>query len=176
MNFIDDELSEKVRSDFLAHSVLCPACRKELKEIQYVKKALAGLPPATVSSEFDFRLKASISLEAARLRSPIYRMKLFLKENMASVIGVPTAAALLLGGMLLYNSPFQDFHPGFQTVQQKKIGQERIQTSSLAGSAAEDVHYILDSVDLSEVGTEAVSNGNLEKKHTGANSINLIRY
>jgi anti-sigma factor RsiW len=176
MDYIDNELSDKVRSDFLTHSVSCPACCKELKELQYVKKALAGLPPATVSSEFDFRLKSSLRMEEARLRNPIYRMKLYLKENMASLVGVPVAAALLLGGMLLHNGPFQNFQPGFQAAQQKQIEQKWVQTSSVAGSSAEDVHYVLDSVDLSEVGTKAISNGNSEKKLTDANSINLIRY
>lgn len=176
MDYVDDELSEKVRSDFLAHSVSCPACRKELKEIQYVRKALAGLPPVTVSSEFDFRLKASLRMENARLRSPMYRLKLFLKGNMAPVVGAPVAATLLVGGILLYNGSAPGVRPEMQTVQQTPVVQEPVQTSAADGSSAEDVHYVLDSVELSAVGTAAKPNSKSGVNSSGTNSINLIRY
>jgi anti-sigma factor RsiW len=177
MDFIDDELSEKVRSDFLAHSVSCPACRKELKELQYVKKALAALPPVTVSSEFDFRLKASLRMEGTRLRSPMYRLKLFLKDNLVPAVGAPVAATLLVGGVLLYNGPFSGARPEIQAVQQKPAAvPERVQASAVIGPQAEDVHYVLDSVELSAVGTSKKPNGKTMTDLSTENSINLIRY
>jgi anti-sigma factor RsiW len=176
MDFIDDDLSEKVRSEFLAHAVICPACRKELKEIQFVQRTLAGLAPVSVSSEFDFRLKASLRLEETRLRSPMYRLKLFMKDNAASMVGVPAATVLLLGGMLLYGGPFQGSRTGTPMVEQKPAAQERVQTSALTGSPSEDIHYVLESIDLSEIGTAAAANVHSGKKLSGANSINLIRY
>lgn len=176
MDYIDDELSEKVRSAFLAHSLLCPACCKELKEMQYVKKALAGLPPVSVSSEFDFRLKASFSLEEARLRSPMYRLKLLWKDNVVSLVGVPVAAALLLAGVMMYDGALPGARPGMQTARLDSSGQELIQTSPANRSTAEDVHYVLESVELSEVGTAAKPDEKTDVNSSSANSINIIRY
>ena len=176
MDYIDDELSEKVRPGFLAHAVMCPACGKELKEMQYVKKALAGFTPVTVSSEFDFRLKASLRMEESRLRSPMYRLKLMLKDNMLSVLGAPVAAALLLGGVLVYDGAFPGAYSGMQTVRQKPVGQELTRTYAVTGSPAEDVHYVLESVELSAGGTAAKKNGKTETNSSGTSNINLIRY
>lgn len=176
MDFIDGELSEKVRPDFLAHSLSCPECRKELKELQYVKKVLAGCAPVSVSSEFDFRLKASLRLEEVRLRSPMYRLSLFLRDNVVSVVGTPVAAAVLLGGVLLYNGPFQAEHPGMQSARKAPVAQEWVRNSTINGSPAEDIHYVLDSVELSEVGTSVKATRKNGSEPSGANSINLIRY
>jgi len=175
MDFIDDELPEKVQAEFLSHSASCLACRKELEELQCLKRTLAGLPCVSVSSEFDFRLKASLHLEESRLRSPVYRMKLFLKENLASTVVIPAAAAMLMfGGVMIYNNPFHGTQ--LQTVEQKAIDQNQLEASKADGSASEDVHYVLESVDLSEAGTAAVPNGNTGIKLSSVNSINLIRY
>ena len=176
MDFIDDELSEKVRPAFLTHSLSCPACCKELKEMQSVKKALASLAPVSVSSEFDFRLKASLRMEESRLRSPMYRLQLLLKDNMVSLVGVPVAAALLLAGVLMYDGVFPGARTGMRTASQNPAVRELIQTSPANHSTAENVHYVLESVELSEVGTAAKPNEKTVSNTSGVNSINLIKY
>jgi len=155
MDYIDDELAPSERSAVLSHAAVCSVCRNSLKEIECVRKALTNLPQRAVTSEFDFRLKASIRLESRKLESPLYRFRLFLHENMAAMAVIPAAAAIMLASALIY--------PGISGRNQSVVnnsGANRLENSQTVSSAqyetrAEDVHYVLESVELSEVGLDS---------------------
>lgn len=174
MDFIDDELPEEVRPGFYAHASVCPACQKELKELRFVKQALAGLPPIAVTPEFDFRLKASLSREASRLRSPMYRLNLYLRDNVYPVVGVPAAAMLLIAGTLMYNGS-REF-PATRIVNLKPAVEAVVPVPAATDSSDVDVHYVLESVDLSQAGAGVPSNRASDRKRSGTNTVNLIRY
>lgn len=158
MDFVDGELPEALRGAVLSHADLCPQCRKELREIERVRKLSAGLPPVTVSPEFDFRLKASLRMEAARLRSPLYRMRLFLRENLLSAVAVPAVIALFLGGMVYYQSPLRHAAPVIagRMAPAAESGQN---TAEAPPAEAVDVEYVLESLNVSETGIEVTSAG-----------------
>jgi anti-sigma factor RsiW len=149
-DFIDDELHDARRGDFLSHAAACPSCRTDLRELHVIRNALANLPHLSVKPEFDFRLKASIRLESARLGSPLYRLRLFLMENMVSMVGVPAAAALFILAALYYTGLSG-------TVKTPAPVTSQLQTEMLsrpaftpAESLDADVNYVLESVELSE--------------------------
>ena len=100
--FIDGELDDVLKAKFLAHSKSCEACNNSLKEFQRLRTLLKNLSPVTVSPEQDFRLKASLRLENNRLRSPLYRFKLFFRENAYTFVTVPVAALIIVVGMFNY--------------------------------------------------------------------------
>lgn len=160
MDYVDDELDGKVRSDFSSHADVCPDCRRELQEIQRVRRLLAGLPPATVSSEFDFRLKAGLRLEDSRLRSPVYRFKLYLRDNLRPIVTVPAAAVLLVSGVFYSQDFFRDGVPGSHVVEQT-LPSEPPKATPVADAdlRAEEVNYVLESLDSDSVGVEVTSSG-----------------
>ena len=152
MNFVDDELPDAERSDVLSHAAGCPTCRESIIGAGSVRKALSSRPRESVRPEFDFRLKSGIRLESRRLESLSYRFRLFLRENTFPIIGIPAAAAIMLAVYLSSGSLL------FKTVDVRVAGERiRPQTEMMvpagpADPSAEDIHYVLESVELSEVG------------------------
>ncbi len=160
MDFVDDELSGKLRADFLSHSEVCSDCRRELSEVQQVRKLLANLPPVAVSTEFDFRLKASLRLEDSHLRNPMYRFKRFLKDNMATVVAVPAAAVLLVSGVFYSQDFFRGGAPVGQVVE-KEVPSVQTEAPPAVEYApgTEDVNYVLESLDQDSFSVEVTTNG-----------------
>jgi len=176
MDFIDDELHDVLRAEFLSHAAACPSCQRELDGLRFVRNTLAALPRVEVTPEFDFRLKASFRLESARLRSPLYRLRLFVMENMASVVWVPAAAVLFLTAALLYNGlPGRVGTPGRDVIQPQK---ELLARSAFAPaeSLAADVHYVLESAELSEEGLRTLSAGRSDELVTDSHIISLLSF
>jgi len=143
--FIDDELDDALKAKFLAHSESCKACNNSLKEFQRLRMLLKNLSPVTASTELDFRLKASIRLENNRLRSPLYRFKLFFRENAYTFVTVPAAALIILFGMFHY--------VGNQDNNMQTEITENYSNSITPGSPVtieetpeELIHYVLESV------------------------------
>lgn len=162
MDFVDDELPEKERYEFCVHAEICPTCREELREIKYVRKILADIPALTVSPEFDFRLKASLRLEDARLRNPFYRLKLFLKSNFVPVVGIPAAAVLLIAGVAIYRSPFREEAPeiaGQTAPVPAPVASPVASPATAVDTPPVDVNYVLESLDLDETGIEVTPQG-----------------
>jgi hypothetical protein len=176
MDFVDDELSGKMRSDFLAHAFGCPQCERELKDFQQLKKLLANLTPVTASPEFDFRLKSRLSRENSLLQSPFYRMRLYISDNLQAFITVPAAAVILLAGFLFYsgNSSFQNSDPQFSS----QITTEKDSSSDhqIVGSQGEEVFYVLDSIDPKDAGAGVVKRNASEARTTSNNTVTLISF
>jgi hypothetical protein len=156
MDFVDDDLHDSLRSGFLSHAALCPSCRIELQDFMSIRNALANLPRNEISSEFNFRLKSSIRLENTRLGSPLYRFRLFIGENMVSVLGVPVAAALCLTtAVLFFHGPGNTVKP-LQTASQSGYEMRANPFSAPAETLNADENYVLESLDLSEAGLNSL--------------------
>jgi anti-sigma factor RsiW len=174
MDYVDDELSEKTQSEFIAHADECPSCRRELKEVLSVRKLLADLPTVTVSSEFDFKLKASLRLEDVRLRSPFYRFRLLVRDNLASIVAVPAAAALLVMGAIYYHGTFQDI-PANRSVVEQQMPVKNDRAANLSGNIqADNVTYVLESLDIGEFGIEVSPQRGPVSQESNLNTVSLI--
>ncbi len=176
MDFVDDELTPSERSAVLSHAAACVSCRNALNEAECVRNALSDLPRRTITSEFDFRLKASIRLESRKLRNPLYRFRLFLRENMAGMAVIPAAAAVMLAAALMYPG-----FPGRNSYVVNNSGANRPeprQTVSAVPSEtqAEDVHYVLESVELSEVGLDSAHNLRTGEITPDTHTISLLSF
>jgi hypothetical protein len=95
-DYIDEELQDSQKKDFLSHILQCPSCSVELKEAEKLKKVVSILPRVTVSPGFDFTLKARIRAEQAMLRKPWYRFNLYLRDNIAACVTITSLAAAAL--------------------------------------------------------------------------------
>jgi anti-sigma factor RsiW len=176
MDYVDGDLSGKLRSDFLAHALNCPECERELKEIQHVRKLLANLTPATASSEFDFKLKSRLNRERTLLLSPFYRMRLYISDNIQAFITVPAVAMLLLAGFF--------FYPGNGLIQNQSVrvtnqispdkGAPAVQ--SFAGASDEDVYYVLDPLDSDKVGNGAAAQSASRPRTRTNDTVTLISF
>jgi anti-sigma factor RsiW len=157
-DFIEDELIENERGAFFAHAAACPPCQKEMREIRRLREVLTGLPRAEVSPEFDFRLKSSIRLESIRLRSPVYRARLFFQDNWVSIMSVPMAGALILAGYLTLGIPGLMRFPANEA---RTMKTESIAPAAFAPSESlsADVHYVLESAELNEEGVKTLAPG-----------------
>jgi len=176
MDFIDGELHDSLRADFLSHAASCPSCRKDLRELHSVRNALANLPRAEVMPEFDFRLKASIRLESTRLGSPLYRLRLFLRENMTSVIGVPAAAALFLAAALLYTGFPGNVGTPVHSTRQPQTEMLARPSFAPAETLFADVHYVLESVELSEEELNNLSGNRSGEDSPDTHTISLLSF
>jgi len=176
MDFVDDELSEENRCECVKHADACPVCRRELHEALYLRKVLAGLPEVDVSPEFDFKLKSALRLEDSRLRSPYYRFKLLVLDNLAPIFAAPAVAVLLISGWAYYNGAFRDVASHFE-VTERKSGIEPYQTLHAADDAgAEDVKYVLESLDLDQAGIEVSPRPETSGRQSNPNMVSLINF
>ena len=140
-----------------------------------MKESLAALNRPEVSPEFDFRLKASIRMESTRLRSPFYRVRLMFRENMVSIAIIPAAAVLILAAFLytglpgLFRSPVKDpFAPRMELYSRASLAP--------AESLSTDVHYMLESAELSEEGVKTLSPGHLGDPAVDTHTISLLSF
>lgn len=148
--FIDDDLNEEIKGNFLSHAAVCENCNLNLKESIRLKRVLGQLSPVSVSPEFDYRLKARIHLETTRLKNPLYRFKLFINDNMKDLLIVPAFALIIL--WVVFSSI--DMHLNQQN--QSEITQNNVSSThsdSTFEDYPEEIHYVLDSVKPSEVET-----------------------
>jgi len=176
MDFVDDELAPSERSAVLSHAAMCSTCRNALKEAEYVRRVLVDLPHRTVTSEFDFRLKASIRLESRKLKSPYYRFQLFLRENMAAVAVIPVAAAIMFATAIMYPG-FSGKNPSIvSTSGVKRTETRQMVSQSPVETRAEDVHYVLESVELSEVGLDSAHNARTGDITPDTHTISLLSF
>ena len=176
MDYVDDELSGKLRSDFLAHALICPECERELKEIQHVRKLLGNLTPLTASSEFDFRLRGRLNRESSLLGSPWYRMRLYFFDNIHAFLTMPAAAVILLAGFFLYSGNGLIQNNGVQVTNQISPGNEAPAAQSIVASPDEDVYYVLDSEDTGKTSNSGVVR-NVSAQRTGSTeTVSLISF
>ena len=151
-DFIDGELSGPEREGFMQHAEICPGCRDKLHGCQHVKNLLGKLSSVGVSSDFDVRLKSRIRMEHNFLEDPVYRLKLFVSDNLPRLVVVPAAAAILLTGALYTYNRY-----GGVTVDPADLtGGPRVSyriESVSEPSQEEIVSYILESVNESDVET-----------------------
>ncbi|MHB9029603.1 MAG: hypothetical protein ACYC9O_12620, partial [Candidatus Latescibacterota bacterium] len=140
------------------------------------RKLLAGLPTVTVSPEFDFKLKAGLRLEDVRLRNPFYRFRLLVRDNLTSVVAVPAAAALLMAGAVYYQGTFRDF-PADPAVVEQKTPVTNNRPASLPGDdQAENVTYVLESLDIGEFGIEVSPQRGAASRQPNLNTVSLINF
>jgi len=175
-DFVDDELSGKAKSDFLSHSLICPACDRELKEIKRVKNLLANLAPVTVSSEFDFRLKASLMRENIRFGNPFYRFRLYIRDNLRTLVAVPAMAVVLMGGFLLYSGNPGDRTPGAGFNRTTAVEKKDSPVRAFANAPDEDVYYVLESIDPAEAGFGSIPQNASPAREVSAHAITLISF
>ena len=176
MDFVDDDLSGKLRSDFLAHALNCPECERELKEIQHVRKLLAHLTPVTSSPEFDFKLRGRLSRENTLLLSSFYRMRLYILDNIQAFITVPAAALLLLAGFLFYSGDGLIQNHGIRITNQISPDKDAPAVQSIAGASDEDVYYVLDPIDPGEAGNSAVARNASTPRTSTNDTVTLISF
>lgn len=102
--YIDDELPVNIRITFMEHAGKCLSCEQDLREMESVKKLLAGLQHFDVLPEFNFRLKSSIRRELQRSRNPLYPARLFLSEHFYKVLVIPACALAIILGVMYYHA------------------------------------------------------------------------
>ena len=176
MDFVDDELSGELRSDFLAHALSCPVCEREFQKIQYVRKLLANLTPLTASPEFDFKLRARLIRENILIRNPFYRMRLYISENIRAFITVPAAAALLLAGFFFYSGNGVNHNSGTQITSKITIENNDPAGRAFADAPDEDVNYVLESVGESETGIGTAPRNTSAARAISTNTVTLISF
>jgi hypothetical protein len=152
-DFIDDSMPEGARTGFLAHAIHCISCNKQLQESLRLKKILGGLASIAVSLNFDTRLKERIRKESILLQNPLYRFKLFTRDNIKTMMVVPAAA------FVIFVAVFSNIEIPFYRNNQPEITQNISSNvindgvSTFEDDAVEVVNYVLDSVKQSEAET-----------------------
>ena len=148
--FIDNELDEVVKEKFIAHVAKCTGCSTLLTECTHFKKHLGKLIPVKVSPEFDFRLKARIRLENTRLYNPLYRSKLYIRDNWKMFLAVPAAAIIILIGVFSHPDLF-NYSNLTETIQITSRMNGKEPASPSEDSSEEIVYYVLESVKPKEI-------------------------
>lgn len=135
--FIDGELDTGAHARFLEHAAVCQHCNQLLQDIRSIRYRLQSRKMLEVSPEFDFRLKSVIRREARLLQSPAYRARIAFRENILHVFAIPAAAAVVIG---LAFSPIELYmNPGSPVT--------ATTPAETVTDAAQDVNYVLDTVD-----------------------------
>lgn len=151
-DYIDDDMAEAERIEFLRHAEVCVECDKTLNGCRHVRNLLGRLSPVSVSSEFDVRLKSRIRMEHNFLEDPVYRFKLFMSDNLPRLLAVPAAAALVVSAMLYFNGR----NPGIAVDPAELVSNPRVSypiEHAAEQSQEEIVSYILESVSESDMET-----------------------
>ena len=148
--FIDDELDEVVKNQCSAHAAKCNACSTLLNGCKHIKRYLETLTPVKVSTGFDFRLKSCIRLENTLLNNPLYRSRLFIRDNLKLLFAVPTVAVVILIGVFSLQDRFDDNNLT-EITHITSIENVKEPASQGEDSSEEIVYYVLESVKPKEV-------------------------
>jgi hypothetical protein len=176
MDFVDGELTGELRSRFLSHALSCPVCEKELQEIQRVRKLLANLTPVTASPEFDFKLKTRLIRENILIRSPFYRLRLYINENIKAYTMVPVAAALLLAGFFFFSESRMNHNGIVPTASNSTFEKNDSAVRDFAGASDEDVIYVLESIDQTNTWVDTAPRNPSAARTASTNNVTLISF
>jgi len=174
--FLDNELSENIKTKFLNHRSQCTECSNTLEDTEKVVKVLSNLKTITTTPEFDFQLKARIRMEELRLRSPLYRTKLYFNENIRYFLAVPAAALIIFTAALFYSD-----NRNQETMLTETDSQGGIALINEIERNADEIvyiYYVLDTVQPTdrELGIFLDNQESVKNQRSAVKPVNLISF